>query len=210
MNSDNKCAIFDVCGTLFDSNTTFDFVRFYNKESFFIKILSSPFIKYFIVLLGRLIRFDIYRSLFILSLRGVSRDVLLDAALTFYEKSLSSKIIPETIELLENYKLQSDCNVVLCSASLDFIVEVIGDKLGVGFISSSLRYSSEGICLGYFASDILGCKEKFFIGKELELVVTDNQSDLALVKLSKQAFIVAKSKNVDFWQSNNFGVDLII
>ena len=206
----HKLIIFDVCGTLYNSNTTFDFIRYFRRDSTYIKLLSSMPIKLFFVVLGKIIFLDLYRYLFIYSLKGVERTTLIKAANDFYDNVLQYKKIDTTHQLLDLRKMQSGADIIYCSASLDIIVQVISERLGGRHYSSSLSFSPDGICSGFLSNDLLGKKDILFKGKEIELTVTDNISDLMLLYISKNSFIVSKEKNVSFWRKKGLTVDLVI
>lgn len=204
---DKKIVIFDVCGTLYNSNTTFDYIRFVCKDSLILKILNIFIIKYLILLTGKVTGRDVYRLLYIYQLRGMEYSELDMAAENFVNYYLHDKIISETHELLAE-ELNKGTRVLLCSASLEPIIKVIAKKLGVlEYKCSSLCYE-DSKCRGKLERDLLGRKHVHF-GK-INLVVTDNLSDLRLVQQSENSFIVAKQKNIAFWKSNNINVDLIL
>ncbi|HDX8357005.1 TPA: hypothetical protein RQN15_000738 [Aeromonas hydrophila] len=205
-----KIIIFDVCGTLYESNTTFDFIKFFRGNSFYIKFLSWIPIKLFLVALGKSVSLDIYRYLFIYSLKGIERATLIEAANDFYEHVLQYKKIDTTHLLLERSKQQSGVDVLYCSASLDIIIQVISERLGGRYLASSLSFSPDGICSGFLSNDLLGKKDVSFKDMDIELTVTDNISDLALLKMSKNSFVLSKQKHISFWEKNGFTVDLVI
>jgi phosphoserine phosphatase len=207
---EKKIIIFDICGTLYDSNTTFDFIRYFRKDSLYIKVLNLKPIKLFLVALGKVISLDIYRFLYIYSLKGTEKVTLIEAASDFYEYVLQYKKIDATHQLLERSKRQNSVDVLYCSASLDIIVQVISERLGGRYYASSLSFSSDGICSGFLSNDLLGKKNVIFEGKEIELTVTDNISDLELLKISKNSFILSKEKHISFWKKNGFTIDLVI
>ncbi|MGL5990784.1 MAG: hypothetical protein ACRCZT_03810 [Plesiomonas sp.] len=207
---EKKIIIFDVCGTLYDSNTTFDFIRSFRRNSVYIKLLGWWAIKIPLIALGRVISLDIYRSLFIYSLKGVERTILVKAANEFYDHVLQYKKIDATHQMLENLKQQNGNDIIYCSASLDIIVQVISERLGGRHQSSLLSFSPDGICLGFLSKDLLGKKDTLFEDIDIELTVTDNISDLALLKMSKSSFILSKEKYLSFWLKNGFTVDLVV
>lgn len=207
---EKKLIIFDVCGTLYDSNTTFDFIKYFKRDSTYIKFLSLTPIKLLLVALGKVMFLDFYRYFFIYSLKGVERVTLIKAANEFYDTVLQFKRIDATHQILERLKQQCGVDVLYCSASLDIIVQVISERLGGLHYSSSLSFSHDGICSGFISNDLLGKKDILFKGKEIELTVTDNISDLELLKISKNSFILSKEKNISFWEKNGFTVDLVI
>ena len=75
-----KLIIFDVCWTLYRSNTTFDFIKYVYKvegiNSFKLDFLNSLIGRFLILLLGKLVGRDIYRELFVDLLKGFSKESL--------------------------------------------------------------------------------------------------------------------------------------
>lgn len=202
--------IFDVCWTMYQSNTTFDYIRFVYKseniQSFQLKFLNSKFGKIIILLLGRIIGRDLYRELFVKLLKGFSRKDLEELSMKFYQNFLINQKIDYTFKILE----KTDVNdVILCSASLDVVVAHIAKELGVVFFASELEYKKQ-ICTGKISKDLLGKKDNILKDKVIELVVTDNLSDLELVRKSLKSVILSTPKNVKFWEMNDLIVDYIL
>lgn len=206
-----RLVVFDVCGTLYESNTTFDFIQFVKKNKI-IKLLNNWFIKYAFVFLGKSLNKDIYRFLYVRQLKGMSRIELDKLANEFVESWLIGKEITVSHELLMKCKNNNQTCLII-SASLDVVVCAICKKLGVdAFYASRLEFV-DGIATGYLATDMLGNKhkiEEIVNLSEIEMVVTDNISDFHLVSMAKKSFILSKEKNIDFWKSKNISVDLIL
>lgn len=205
-----KPIIFDVCWTLYRSNTTFDFIIYVYMEkrikNFRFLILTSKVGKIFFLLLGKLIGRDIYRSMFVGLLKGFTRSDLNDLVENFYYNFLEKKKIDYTFEIFNKIDTQE---IVLCSASLDVVVSYIADYLNVDFFSSELEFKND-ICTGKISKDLLGRKDILLEDENLELVVTDNLSDLPLVKKSSKSIILSTPKNVNFWKRKGFSVDYIL
>lgn len=202
--------IFDVCWTMYKSNTTFDFIKFvYNVngiKSFRLMVLSSLIGKLFILFLGKFLGRDIYRGFYVGLLKGFTRSDLEILSSKFYHDYLVRKKIDYTFDLLEEIDHRE---VLLCSASLDIIISHIAQQLKVSFFASELEFKNE-ICTGKISKDLLGMKDKILENKEIELVVTDNLSDLALVRKSSKSVILSTPKNVIFWKNNGLIVDYIL
>ncbi len=206
-----QLVVFDICGTLYESNTTFDFIGYVNKSKT-INLLNNRLIKYAFVLLGKLVNKDIYRFLYVRQLKGMSKIELDKLANEFVESWLIGKEITVSHELLMKCK-NSNRTCLIISASLDVIVCAICNKLDVDtFYSSELEFVN-GIATGYLATDMLGNKHKIkevVNSSEIEMVVTDNVSDFNLVSLAKKSFVLSKEKNIAFWRSKNISVDVIL
>ncbi len=81
--------------------------------------------------------------------------------------------------------------------------------LNADFFASKLEFKN-GICTGRISNDLLGAKNKIFEYENIDLVVTDNLSDLELVKKSSKSIILSTPKNIGFWERNGLTVDYIL
>lgn len=193
-----KKIVCDICDTLFYSNTTFDFLDFFCeiegknfkfRKNFFIKLANR---------LSVAIGCDVLRIYGAHLLRGKERNYLLDLAKNFATEHLSSKKIHEVHSIISS-KRNSDCELILCSASFDFIVEAIADNLGIThWYGTELEYTN-GICTGKISLDILGNKQKIF-GGNIDTIITDNKSDIDLVMSAKIAYIVIYPNTKKYWR----------
>ncbi len=204
-----KKAVVDVCYTLYSRNTTFAFIdyvllRKFNKKSY----LANKYLKFFLVVIGKIVKRDLYRRFYIRHLKGLKKIDLKELAHDFYYDVLDDNKIKAVFSLLEKNK--NDYKFILCSASLDIIVEAIISNNYIfesKFYSSQLRFVDD-VCEGILDNDLLGYKHQH-IG-EIDWVITDNKSDLELVKRAKTSTIIAKNKHVYFWNKNGIEVDIII
>lgn len=202
--------VFDVCGTLYASNTTFDFIVEYHKfhrnrlRFFWTQVLLSlPF-----KILNRMKLVSIRQNI-IYSLKGESRHELFTFSQFFVERHLEDKRNPETMQLLLNDPLNS----ILMSASIDPVIKAISNQLNVKAYSSVLEYNNEGICTGKLDVDLKGIKSNQLAQSDLELVATDNMSDIDLIKNSKLSYIITNRKNKNDWlillSKNNVDLDKV-
>jgi len=207
--NEKKIAIFDVCGTLYYSNTSFDFLRYYFEERGNKKyLLYQKFISLFPVkamnyLLFRYLKTDLIRKFAVEFLKDEGISDLKASARSFYENYLRKREISETIQLIEELKETHD--VILLSASFDFIVEYIASQFGIDYIASSLAYSND-LCLGRYSRDLLYFKKEAFLeiynNYNSLVVVTDNPTDLALIRMADHAIVLSKQNNIPFWNNN--------
>ncbi|MBL5882993.1 haloacid dehalogenase-like hydrolase [Lelliottia aquatilis] len=188
--------VFDVCGTLYASNTTFDFIIEYHKyhrnrlKFFWTRILLSlPF-----KILNRMKFLSIRRNM-IYSLKGESKHELFYFSQIFVDRYLGNKRKQETMQLLLNDPLNS----VLMSASIDPVIIAISNHLNVKAYSSVLEYNDEGMCTGKLDVDLKGIKSNQITESNLELVATDNMSDIDLIKNSTLSYIITNKNNKDGW-----------
>jgi phosphoserine phosphatase len=209
-----ELVIFDVCNTLYDSNTTFEFIRFvlerkFPAKLFYFHLLTkriSPLFIYWTII-GKLQKKDILRNEAVRLLRGVKKDKLLDLANDFYQSQLRLKAMSDILQLLEEKKLDNE--VWLFSNSIDPVIQAIATNLKVNYVASELEYDSNDMFTGHFKRDLSGkkqvaFKELFETSRSIEMMCSDNKSDLEILKLAKKpVVIIYKSSDRAFWQSLN-------
>lgn len=196
--------IYDVCGTLYESNTTFDFCKWRCKNIYWLIMmrLSSCILgklvnKFFCEFLG----FELSRYIHLKSLSNTPKDILYRDAAIFVNEFLKDRCIISVCDLLNN-DISNNNNVILVSASIDPIIYAISKKFGnVPYVSSTLDYNSDDCCTGKLFTDLLGVKEDLnFI--DIKKVVTDNISDFSLCRYAEKSVIIINDKNKKFWVEN--------
>lgn len=210
-----KILLLDLCGTIYKSNTTFDFLFFYLSgwrrflfKYVFLNLASRVFCKFVFKFSG----FDLLRYLCIYLLKGETYSNLQKASLIFLR---SLQMIEPVKDYLEKERSNFD-DVIIISASLDFIVHSSAlIHQADGFFSSELNYYfSNKICDGRFIKDIFLCKhniiEERFSGDSITFI-TDNYNDKGCIIFCNE-FIAVVEKNdkkaIDFWKSQ--GVSNVI
>lgn len=204
-----KIAIVDVCHTLYQENTTIGFINYISGTSYRVKLLRLWAIKAFFIILGRVIKKDLYRILYVRSLKGRSRTELYRLALSYHDNILRNIKNDSVYSLIVDNR--EFFNYRLCSASLDIIISAIVEKNDLfdkEYKSSKLEYDRYDVCTGRLACDLLGKKAAEF--DTPDWVITDNISDLELIRKSKKTTVVARKKNIDFWTRNGIKVDIIV
>ena len=93
----------------------------------------------------------------------------------------------------------------LVSATIDVVAEIIGKKLHADSVhSSKLIYDSNGVCEGKFCQDLLGRKLDYSKKNQLypyDVVLTDDFSDLPLIREAQKAYIITLPKALKRWKS---------
>ena len=164
--------IVDICGTLFNSNTTYDFCRFFFVNSKRYRILEIIFNSSFIYLLNaacfKLMRKDIKKIILIKMLNGYSYEELYNAANLFYDQYLVYHKNIEVWNLLNYYLQNCKSEIVICSATLDFIADAIANKMHIELhISSRLLYTLNAKCKGKILVDLYGMKKSALQAKNI-------------------------------------------
>jgi len=206
-----KLAVFDVCGTLYSSNTTFDFLDWYfskNKKYQFFRKLSKTF-------LGKILNYPFYKFMKKDLIRLLGTSFLKDKSITeieiasrkFIIENLDAKKKPDIIKLLETYK-NENYEIVLISGSYEFLIKEIALKFEVKNFFATKLQNINGLYTGKLSHDQLFNKIdliKTIYPKYQELiVVSDNLTDYSLLKAASKGFIVCnKSKHMNFWKEKN-------
>ena len=200
-----KTVVFDVCGTLYASNTTYDFLLFYfkkyNKDKYFKCRLSLSLpSKVILIALAKLgIKIGL-RGYLVSLLANEPVDAVRETAKIFAVKFLSSKEIYTTQNYLKEVKKRGE-RVVLASGSLYPVVQEIANVLQVdNFIASTLEVDKKGGYTGRYLLDVKAKKLEFLdYGSSELIIVTDNLDDLSLIENAAEAIIVSKKKNIETW-----------
>jgi len=143
---------------------------------------------------------DLPRLLSALSLQGIPKSRLILEG---------RNLMPRLTPILATQNLLRDClkrgdQVMIASASFDFIVEAAASHFGITqFRSTLLEYDSSECCSGRIQKDLLGSKHKHlpeWIDAPF-ILVTDNRSDVELVALAQHTLIISQRKNIAFWKT---------
>jgi HAD superfamily phosphoserine phosphatase-like hydrolase len=205
-----KIALFDVCGTLYNSNTTYDFHEFFWKtrnprKYLFIKFMRGFPTRYAFYLLRKLFKLHTLRDTLAHWLKGVALDEVQQASADFIRLDLEGKQRTDIIQMLEHYRNQG-YHLLLMSGSYTFIVAEIARRFQVDHFVASELATDHGVFTGTYAQDILHQKKEVFVSLYPEVsdlvVVTDNRTDLALLQMAAQGYAVAATpKNATFWNN---------
>jgi phosphoserine phosphatase len=200
-----KFVIVDICGTLYDSNTTFDFLDNYVQSGYyhvFRKIAKTYLGRVINALFWRICRVDIMRVFAFRFIQGHDRAVLLHAVDVFYENQLLDKKHKEIFNIIEEYKNQQ-YEIIIASATMDIMGETVAGKNDIQIFFSTILEYQDGVCTGRMLLDLLGRKLEI-LGKNgiippFPIVITDNTSDINLIKNATYSYIVLNNKNRKKW-----------
>ena len=204
-----RVVIIDICGTLFDSNTTMDFLDFifsdnkrYNKYK---KIRKSLIIRAVNKTLLNCLHLDLIRKYGVYFLKGASKEEIIKMVDKFYDEFLRPRIIPQAWQVIDTYR-NNDHYLLIVSATLDCIAEKVAQELNVNqFLASELSYTNN-ICNGKISHDLLRAKVKTLNNKGIlppyEMTISDNKTDINLMAESKCCFALCKHGKESFWEEN--------
>lgn len=197
----NELYVFDICNTLYDSNTTFDFIWFVlEKKKYFVKKLMLGFIAkkqsplfLILALLQRAAKLDLPKQWALRLLADSSKEELYRLGREFYSTVLENKKVGPTHDLLVK-AASSKARVLLLSSSIDPVVAAIADGLGVDYESSQLSYT-QGIFRGALSRELAGRKlnsvAPYLRDENTKLtVITDNPADKELVEAADRRYVV--------------------
>ncbi|WP_209332839.1 haloacid dehalogenase-like hydrolase [Lunatimonas salinarum] len=206
--------VFDVCGTLYHSNTTYDFLLYYfrrhdGRKYRILRLGLSLPIKVLVVVSSKIgWKWDLRKHLIGL-LSGEPEAKLRAVATHFVANWLTGREIDDVHTLLQQAKAQGH-PVTLASGSLAPVIQAIADRLKVDdFHASTLETDAYGVLTGKYLSDIKGCKEQALGLKDhTYILATDNLDDLPLIQKALKAYIVTKRKNLNNWKKRLSGLDV--
>jgi len=211
-NKNIKIAVFDVCDTIYSANTTFYFLDSFfesNREyQRFRKFTKLYLVKVLNAIIYKITKKDLIRLYATRFLKGFSVDEIESYCKEFVANTLSKKEQKVIINKLKDYQ-QSGYKIVLMSGSYEFIVkEVASFYKADNYFASELEVEN-GFFLGRYKKDILLSKSeilKYNYDKFEELiVVSDNKSDLELMKMANKSFAVCnRVKDCNFWNQYDF------
>jgi len=197
--------LIDICGTLYDSNTTFDFLDFYIKKRsyiFFRKFSRMLILRLLNKILILLFKLDLTRIIAVRFLKDKTTKELKSAVDLFYLNYLINLKQTKIINIVNQLKLDGK-TMILVSATLDFIAKKISEEVKIeSFVSTTLHYK-DNICLGTIKSDLLFNKLEILKSKSIDppyfLTITDNISDLDILFHSNNRIVVSKKRNEKKW-----------
>lgn len=166
------------------------------------KFRFSP-LRILLILIHLLFGADVYKSLLIRLLRGLFKTDLKVHAKVFVADCLNEKVIIETEELICESR-DSDHSLVLCSNSIDPVVNAVGVALDVDEVICTTVEYKEGICTGRILNEIgnkkLKAIEELMQHPQIVRAVSDNYGDFELLAEANEGIaVIHRSKDAEFW-----------
>lgn len=190
--------LIDICGTIFKSNTTFDFVKYCFGHKKKVKFwLSFPY-RIYNRLMYKFFYYEPLRNNLISLLKGISKSRLDEMAEEFYNDYLLKKINDQTLGIIEQWRSQGT-NLIIVSATIDVIAQMVARHYNINVcLSTLLNYSADGLCEGTIAYDLLSHKKEalnaYGVMPPYAGIITDNYSDVKLIKASQKAYLITYNK----------------
>lgn len=170
----------DICWTLYRSNTTFDFLDAVIEADGYRRlrrIARHPIVRLINLLILRLTHRDMIRHWALRYLRTYSDEQIAELARQFVRQDLSGKKIDAAWEVLRGRR------IVLVSGTIPPIAQAVAEEVGA---------------VAVYAGDIH--KRKVQSLYDTYDIITDNRSDIALVRRARHATIVTYG-NQNWWQN---------
>lgn len=198
--------LIDIDGTLFNSNSTFDFLDSLPHGKWYAKYrkFSSSIIGRIINKLSiSLFHKDIVRIIGVSCLKGYSESQLNLLGERFYDDFLLPRKNVEILRMLREEQNKGS-RIVLASATLDFLSSIICTKLNADSSTATELNYFGGICQGTIAKDRLGHKREALESQKVsfpvDLTITDNVTDVDLLLRSKNKVIVIYPREANKWK----------
>jgi len=197
---------------MYSANTTFFFLdSFFESNSEyqrFRKFTKLYFVKVLNAIIYKITKKDLIRLYATKFLKGFSVDDIESYCKEFVENSLFKKEQKVIIDKLKDYQARG-YKIVLMSGSYEFIVKEVANFYNVDDYFASELEVEDGLLLGKYKKDILLSKLEIlkYNYKKFEelIVVSDNKSDLELMKAADKSFAVCnRVKDCSFWNQYDF------
>ena len=218
-----KVCIFDFCGTFVNFQTADEYIKWatsfepyinkYCKKNRFANRCRKLKIE---GLCRRLFNVSINKRIIASSIKGMGVQMADEMAESFIKNRLVPSLLPETINLLNEYKRQG-CFILLVSAAYDVYLSKIQKELKFdAFVSTSLLHNDITL-LGKISKDCVGktkvkkaleyLNKKFGIGNyDIVFSIGDSKTDIPILNLAKRKVVITKSK--EKWMTNGYEVIL--
>ena len=213
MSGQKEIVVFDVCNTLYDSNTTFDFIRYVTekrggKGKAALQLISGRRSPFFVaaVVAGKLFKKDYVRELAVRLLKGIHKKEMQQLANSFYDEQLAHRGMQDVLALLKENR---ENDVWLFSNSLDPVIEAIASRLGVSYEATQLEYDGAGRFTGRISRDMSGRKKEVFLQRfgqdaRIKMMCSDNKSDFGILQLARHPYVVVYDQHhKKYWQPLN-------
>lgn len=170
MSHNNLPIVVDICWTLYNSNTTYDFLdQVIHKKAYkrLRNFFSNQYVHYINLVLLKIFHVDIQRWLAMRFLSAIRPEEIKQMARDFVTNYLEKRKITESWNIISGRK------IIIASGTITSIAQAVAEELGALAVYSGDIYKRE-LIKNYSEYDI----------------ITDNISDLPLIKKANKAYIV--------------------
>ena len=151
----------------------------------------------------RLFQIDLLRYWALTHLKGYTKEQLSSMSDIFYKEYLTKRTNKEATEIIERMKRENK-ELILVSATLDCIAFAVSKNMNIPCVFSSKLAFKNNKCLGRLQHDLLTNKLNVLVDNKINPpywgIITDNYSDMALIKKSQHVFLIQYSNKKNYWK----------
>ncbi len=199
--------IFDVCWTLYNWNSTIDYIRFLIKKwykRYYYPFFLKKYIWIFYVFINKILRKDFSRIIIWNFFKWLKKEEVKK-----FDKEFSEIYFKNLINISEIEKYKNE-KIILLSASINQPIEILANKFKFDYFCSKLEVKN-WIYTWKYIFDLLWKKEIIFEQKFFNILwfdkiifYTDNMEDISLInyflkKNKSLELYIVKLKNEDYW-----------
>jgi phosphoserine phosphatase len=201
-----KIAVFDACGTITQTNNTFDFINYVLKKDNVFRFVIFKLLLFFSLIISftrinSLIKRDIIREWSIQLLKDFSVDLIEKRAKKYIEMVEKKYLNEEMLKMIDKEKKNKN-KVIIISSSIDPPIKELAAILNIEYISSELEVKNRKYT-GKLKKDLLGKKEKalklFLYDLNNSSIYSDNFEDLNFMKNFGEIYPVVYGFNKKLW-----------
>jgi phosphoserine phosphatase len=184
-----ELALFDLDGTLFCGNSTFDFIAFVKCGDLEYMAFKKryKYMRFYNKLCRLLFRYDWYKKRSVRFLKGYRKEELEMWASRFYEEEMVHRRIEPIHIYLNALKDREHTHIGLMTATIEPVANKVAEGLGLHLsFYTKLSYENE-VATGEYSEDLLTKKMKIFENHlqdhyEKVYFCSDNPQDVGLLK----------------------------
>jgi HAD superfamily hydrolase (TIGR01490 family) len=198
-----KIAIYDIDYTILSTNSHLDFTFFLIRKNPFKIIYLFYFTLVAFVWFFRIISTEKFKSIWLLLIKNLPIEKIESLSFEFVQKKLISKIKPEAIENINNFKKNGYC-VIFASASYEFYIKYLADYLKADFyFGTNIKFKDNKVtphlngknCKGKEKINrILKCIPAEQIDIESSVGYSDSMTDIYFLEIVNTLYLVKKKK----------------
>jgi len=181
--------LFDLDGTLFCGNSTYDFIEYIMQDDQKYKDFKKRYrvMKVYNKICNLLFKYDWYKKKSIEFLCGYTEQELQKKAKDFYVNKMSHERIEPMLNLLECSIENPEQETGIITATIDIVAEEVKMSTGVDLVYSTKLLYEGGVATGQYHEDLLHKKLALFeneLSSKYEKIYffSDNSQDVKLLK----------------------------
>jgi len=184
-----ELALFDLDGTLFCGNSTFDFIAYVkNTDPEYMAFRKRyKYMRFYNKLSRLLFRYDWYKKRSVRFLKGYRQEELETLAARFYNEEMLHRKIEPLHAFLNGFKDRENTHIGLMTATIEPVAKIVAEALGVHLSFCTNLLYENGMATGEYSEDLLDKKMKIYMNHlqdhyEEIYFCSDNPQDVKLLK----------------------------